>query len=323
MIEPRASNTVVASAPDAPAASAAARGCAPDDPFLLFAHHVLRRELDALEALRPSSSEAPAPDAIHDLRVTARRLRVALRLFRRMLPSGAVARLRSELKWFARALGDVRDLDVYAENFRAYAARVPAVQREALDGYEVHLRRERATARARLAALLAEPRTALLFDSAGAFLAAQPSPGAMRRWRSLTVRDGIRASLRQSLRRVRRPGAALTPSSRPSAFHEVRIRAKRLRYELEFFAEVYPALTPFANATKALQETLGEHQDAATASERLRRHGRAAGGGARLPSALDALRRAQLAHARDIRRSFGPVWQRFAAAVADTLLAVR
>jgi CHAD domain-containing protein len=323
MVEPHAANTVAAADADVPSEHAAAPPCTPGEPFLLFAYRVLSRELETLAALRPAAGKTPGPDDIHQLRVAARRLRVALRLFRRMLPSRAVARLRAELKWFARALGDVRDLDVYANNLHAYAARVPAGQHEALDQYEMHLHGERAAARGRLAALFAEPRTAALFDTASTFLAHGPSAGALRRWRSLSTRDGIRASVRKSLRRVRKRGSALTSTSRPSAFHEVRIRAKRLRYELEFFAEVYPALTPFAKATKALQETLGEHQDAATASERLRRYGHGLGDRTRLPPALDALRRAQLAHARDIRRSFGTVWRRFAADVADVLLAVR
>jgi CHAD domain-containing protein len=323
MVEPHAVNTIAAADADVPSERGAAPPCVPSEPFLLFAHRVLRRELDALASLRPTDGAPPSPDDIHQLRVAARRLRVALRLFRRMLPSQAVTRLRAELKWFARALGDVRDLDVYADNFHAYAARVPAEQHRALDEYEVHLRRERAAARGRLAALFAEPRAAAIFDAATTFLAHGPSAGALRRWRSLSTRDGIRASVRKSLRRVRKRGGALTPTSRPSAFHEVRIRAKRLRYELEFFAEVYPELTPFAKATKALQETLGEHQDAATASERLRRYGQGLGQRTRLPPALDALRRAQLAHARDIRRSFGTVWQRFMAGVADVSRAIR
>lgn len=320
MAKPHAS---ISSAAGASFERAAARPWAPREPFVSFAHHVLRHELDALAELRPAAGVAPSPDDVHRLRVAARRSRVALRSFRRMLPSRAVAELRAELKWFARALGDVRDLDVYADNLHQYAARAALEQDEAFRDYEEHLRIERAAARSRIAGLLALPRSAALFDASATFLAKGPSAGALRRWRSLSTRDGIRASVRKSLRRVRKRGSALTPSSRPSAFHEVRIRAKRLRYELEFFSEVYPALTPFAKATKALQETLGEHQDAATASERLRRYGHGLGDRTRLPPALDALRRAQLAHARDIRRSFGTVWQRFAADVADVLLAIR
>ena len=41
-----------------------------------------------------------------------------LRLFRRMLPSRDVARFRADLRWFASSLGDVRDLDVYTDNFK-------------------------------------------------------------------------------------------------------------------------------------------------------------------------------------------------------------
>jgi CHAD domain-containing protein len=324
MADPRPASN--AAATEAPAESASAPRSAPSEPFLVFAHKVLRRELEALVAQKPEPGVTPSAEDIHQLRVAARRLRVALRLFRQLLPSRPVAELRAELKWFAGALGDVRDLDVYADNFHDYAVQVPAAQREALDAYEVHLRRARAEARGRLAAHFADPRSGRLFAAAATFLAEGPSAGALRRWRSLSTRDGIRASLRKSLKRLRKRAAALTARSSAADFHEVRIRAKRLRYELEFFAEVYPALTAYAKATKALQEILGEHQDAATASARLRSYGqllrRQAGTATRLPPALDALRRAQLAHARGIRQSFPADWQRFATVVEKARRAV-
>jgi CHAD domain-containing protein len=252
---------------------------------------------------------------------------VGLRLFRRLLPSRTAARLRADLKWFARALGEVRDLDVYTDNLHEYAAHVPAANRGELDAYEIYLRRERAAARGRLAAVFAEPRYTRLFDDVASFAAAGPSPGALRRWQSLSARAGVRASLRKSLRRVRRLGSALTSRSRASEFHEVRIGAKRLRYELEFFAEVFPDLARYAKVTKALQETLGEHQDATAASARLRRYAQVlrtqAGARVPLPPALDTLRKAQLRRAREIRQSFATDWQSFSTAVEDALLAVR
>src|SRR5262245_24559835 len=103
--------------PTGEARGAAAPGFTPNDPFISFAHVVLRREAGVLAANKPQA-EQPTPDEIHQLRVAARRLRVALRLFGRMLPSKDTARFNTELRWFAGSLGDVRDLDVYTENFK-------------------------------------------------------------------------------------------------------------------------------------------------------------------------------------------------------------
>jgi CHAD domain-containing protein len=301
-------------------------GFAPSESFVVFAHATLRRELDELAAARPRDTASPTPHEIHQLRVAARRLRVALRLFRHMLPSRTVAHLRADLRWFAGALGDVRDLDVYADNFRAYAHDVPAEQKHGLGAYELWLRRERAEARSKMAGVFAAPRYEALFATAASFLADGPSDGALRRWRSLPTRDGIRRSLAASSKRVRRLGDRVTARSTPREIHELRIRSKRLRYELEFFARVYPALGPTARAVKALQDLLGAHQDVYTATARLRRYAavlRKQGAGTQLPPALAELRRSQLRHARALRKSFVAQWQPFAAIMNDAQKTVR
>src|SRR3954453_14248906 len=51
-------------------------------------------------------------DAIHQQRVTARRLRAALRVFRPLVEEEWAESLRDELKWFATSLGDSRDAEV-------------------------------------------------------------------------------------------------------------------------------------------------------------------------------------------------------------------
>jgi CHAD domain-containing protein len=330
MAEPRAQRVVESAdlPPDPPAGTAAtpAAVCRPVDPFIVFAYSALRRELAALMAARPRQIASPTPDEIHRLRVAARRLRVALRLFRRMLPSKDVVRLRTDLRWFARALGDVRDLDVYTDNFRAYSQQMPPEQQRELGGYELYLRRERAEARSQLPALFADPRYAALCSEAVAFLATGPRAGALRRWRSLSVRDGIRDSALRSVNRVRRLGNRLTSRSKAADIHELRIRAKRLRYELEFFAEVYPALKQPAQITKTLQDLLGSHQDACTATARLRRYAnaikKAQATPSPLPPALIELRRNQLRLARTVRQSFAAEWQVFLALVGDAPSAV-
>src|SRR5262245_25619054 len=292
-------------------------GFGSNDAFIAFAHAVLRREAAALAANKPQA-DAPTPDEIHQLRVAARRLRVALRLFGRMLPSKDAARFITELRWFAGSLGDIRDLDVYTENFKAYVQGVPPEQRAGLSGYEMYLRRERTEARQRAAAAVASPRAAALFADIDRFAAAGPSAGALRRWGSLTVGDAMRQNVRRSVGRVRRIGNELTTRARPAELHGLRIKSKRLRYELEFFAEVYPPLKQTAKECKALQDLLGTLQDVYAGTARLRRYSvllRKQGGDGALPPALVALRKSQLGVALEVRRSFRATWPAFVAAI--------
>lgn len=293
-------------------------GFGADVAFIVFAHAVLRREAAALAANKPRIESAPTPDEIHQLRVAARRLRVALRLFGRMLPSKDIARFAADLRWFASSLGDIRDLDVYAESFKAYLRALPPEQRAELSGYQLYLRRERAEARATAAAAAASPRAAALFSDLERFAAAGPSPGALRRWGSVSVRDATRQSISRSVGRVRRLGNQLTTRARPAQLHDLRIKTKRLRYEVEFFAEVYPPLKQTAKECKALQDLLGTHQDVYAGTARLRRYAalnRTQGADAALPLALVELRKSQLALAREVRRSFRAKWPAFVAAI--------
>ncbi|MDB5495182.1 MAG: hypothetical protein JWP86_2519, partial [Phenylobacterium sp.] len=58
--------------------------------------------------------EAPGPDAVHQLRVAARRLRSALATFRPVVDDPAYAGIKAELKWLAKAFDQARNLDVFA-----------------------------------------------------------------------------------------------------------------------------------------------------------------------------------------------------------------
>jgi CHAD domain-containing protein len=320
MTEPRAQRQVAPAHPprSGESRSATAAGFGPGDEFIGFGHSVLKREAAALLATRPQIESAPTPDEIHQLRVAARRLRVALRLFGRMLPSKDGARFNAELRWFAGSLGDARDLDVYTENFRAYVQALPPEQRGGLSGYEMYLRRERAEARQRAAAAVASPRAAALLADIERFAAAGPSAGALRRWGSLSVGDAMRQNVRGSVGRVRRIGNKLTTRARSVELHDLRIKSKRLRYELEFFAEVYPPLKQTAKECKALQDLLGTLQDIYAGTARLRHYSallRKQGKDGTLPPALLQLRVNQLALAREVRRSFRAKWPAFVAAI--------
>jgi len=320
MSEQRAQRQVAPAEPPSSAAPSekAAPGSRPESAFIVFAHEVLRRATAQLVAGKPQVERAPTPDEIHQLRVAARRLRIALRLFGRMLPSADTTRFQADLRWFAGSLGDVRDLDVYTENFQTYARGLPAEQRADLRGYELYLRRERAAARQRAAAAAASPRSAGLFADLERFAAAGPSRGALRRWGARSVRDGVRQSMRRSVARVRRLGSELTSRARPAELHALRIKTKRLRYELEFFADAYPALKETAKQCKALQDLLGTHQDVYAGTARLRRYAallRKQGAGGTLPPTLLELRKNQFKLARAVRRSFREQWPAFVAAI--------
>jgi CHAD domain-containing protein len=78
------------------------------------------------------------------------------------------------------------------------------------------------------------------------------------------ARDLIRATARK----LRKRADALKETSDADAFHEVRIRAKRLRYALDAFGSLYgEAAQEYLDALARLQHVLGEFHDSAVRTE--------------------------------------------------------
>ncbi len=294
--------------------------------MIALAYRSLRHEYRALLKRQPQQGATPTPEDVHQIRTATRRMRVTLRLFGALLPPRAPARIGKDLRWFARVLGKVRDLDVHAEALREHVRSIGPVAAQELGGYEMALQRERAAAHDALRELVASDRYARLMTTLSELIDGAPSPAAVRRWGSFTVRAGASRYVKRSRSHVLKLGRKLGSDSAADDLHRLRKRAKQLRYALEFFIEPYPALSPAATATKTLQDVLGAHQDARTARGRVLAYTRALrkrqGPDANPPSAVRAWGSAQHQRATQARREFAPEWQRFLAALDLTGIAL-
>ena len=298
----------------------------PDSPMIELAYRCLRREYRALLRLQRQRAATPTPEDVHQTRVATRRTRVVLRLFGALLPRRATTHLNKELRWFAQTLGAVRDLDVHTEALREHLTTAGAAAAQELSRFELALRRDRVAAHEKLHALFVSERYDALMACLAETLGDAPSPAALRRWRSFTIRAGVAHYLKPSRKRVVTLGGTIGSKSGVDDLHRLRIRAKRLRYALEFFVEAYPALEPAATAAKALQDVLGTVQDARTARGRVlayMRSIRKRDGVGPAPDGVRAWGRAQHRRAAEARRALAPEWQRFLAATELPDLAAR
>lgn len=213
------------------------------------------------------------PDSVHQLRVATRRLRSALRTFRRILDRDVTDPVGAELKWLAAELGIDRDQEVLDARLRSGLDALPRTL--VLGPVRGRLRiwsvSGRNGARRRTVAVLDGKRYLALLESLDALLADPPllpdashAPG-----RALP-----RAVLKEYGRLAARAGRALElppGHDRDVAVHEARKAAKRVRYAAE---AARPALGKpakrFAKRMKAVQSLLGDHQDSVVAREALR-----------------------------------------------------
>ncbi len=244
---------------------------------------VLRASFAGL-ARRWLDLEGPAladePDAVHQMRVTSRRLRALLRLWGAALRVDSIA-LADDLRWVAHALGDVRDLDVLEERLLADAEEVPLSL--ASDLIRARLDHERAEARATLAADVASPRFAAVRLGVQGLLDAP----VRRSWHDQPTERLVRIARKRARAAVRAfEEAGLSEGRRPSAhqlerLHHARRVAKSARYSSEALAEEgvrrpaavsgHKGLRTWGESFMAVADALGLVQDSVVAEGYLRR----------------------------------------------------
>lgn len=222
------------------------------------ARQILLEQLALFEINRTVWSETQAPKSLHDLRVAVRRARTLLTELKNDLPP--TAEFRAELVQLGIITGPVRDLDVLLVSLAAPQGPLAAVADKA--------------ARVLRPQLLAERQQAVSLLQRE--LRVETSEQATLRWRSLldtwSVEQsrevpplGVVADRRvgMNLRKMLDKGASLNDSSGSERYHRLRIRGKKLRYLLEFFATLYPTelILPITEELKKLQDNLGQFQD--------------------------------------------------------------
>lgn len=237
-------------------------------------HHVraaLDLRLRALVAHDPGTRSGADIEDLHQMRVSVRRTRAALKAARPLLDAAWSDGLRAELGWLGAALGPVRDLDVMLLRLRGEIAALPDVEQAAGEVLVGALQEQHAAARAEMLAALDAPRyTALLERLADAVRLPLPTPSATQAQPELA--DLVRAEARRLRKAVERAGG----DPPDEVLHALRIHGKRVRYTGEL---VEPGLrrTPVGKpvrlllgATEELQEVLGDHQDACVAEQAVR-----------------------------------------------------
>ena len=243
----------------------------PDDPASDAVRAALGEGLHWLRLHRPHALDGD-PRGVHQLRVTTRRLRSTLALFRDLTEPVWADGLADELKWVAAALGAVRDLDVLAGRFRAAEADLSPDSDATLRPLFDDLAARHAEASTALRETLAGERFRR-FESDLTLAAAEPP---LADEASTPCRDALPRLVEPVWKTLKHSGRDLDPDDPDEAFHAVRKQAKRARYAADAVRgalddDVARDAARFARRAKRVQEVLGAHQDAAVAAVEVRR----------------------------------------------------
>ena len=243
-----------------------------DSSFSAFATRMTAWRLSDLDRELIRAQFDRSPDAVHDLRVAARRLQYTLDCFRSLLDSPELRRLRKRVKAILAAGRTVRDRDIALElaaksglgpdsmlektfkNQREAAAEAlhSLVERPRYYGFEERWAERLGLAEGKSLASQAPPRPVVSkgtqypdWDAAESCLT--------------NARRGL-PSLVSRLLALGRATCAEEPT--PGELHRLRLAGKRLRYTLELFRGFYGAgLEELLRILKTAQKVLGEISD--------------------------------------------------------------
>lgn len=203
-------------------------------------------------------------EGVHQMRVGLRRLRAALAFFGPWLSGGAVAGIEGDVKWMARRLGKVRDLDVLLADTLA-----PVCRERGGDGGLKRLVRvveqRQAEAHAKLVAAMDAPRYTTLALTVGRWLAEhgwRDGAGDTLDGPMTQAVLGALDACHDTVLQAGRDFADLDQEAR----HNLRLGVKRLRYAVQFVGGAFGGdLSRWLRVLSDLQDGLGAANDAALA----------------------------------------------------------
>jgi len=214
----------------------------------------------------PHAGAGITGEPVHQMRVAMRRLRSIIGVFRDVVGCPEVEELAQALRPLGAVLGPARDWDVFLAGTGRDIAR--AFPDEAAVATLIAAAEARRTgAYADLAAWLNGPDLRLLGLRVAVLAQTRPWEAAVPEPAAEDLAQFGADLLARRLRRVLKQGEHLGKLPE-AALHELRLKAKRLRYAAELFAPLHPGRTSrrFLRRLSALQEALGLLNDGVVAA---------------------------------------------------------
>ena len=236
----------------------------PDDPMSEAGRETLRLHFERMLAHEPGTRLGEDIEELHDMRVATRRMRAAIRVFGPYFNRRAIKPHLKGLKRTGRALGPVRDIDVFEEQVQNYLSDHPG-QKELLEAFMAAWHRQRNVARERMLAFLGSKAYLGFVGGMGRFVLT-PGEGAL----SIAPNQPSPYQVRHVVPRLIytryeavRAYEPLLASASIELLHALRIDFKRLRYAIEFFVPVLgKEAKGVIRAVKGMQDHLGDLHDA-------------------------------------------------------------
>ncbi len=226
-----------------------------------------RALLDDARLARERLEHGTDDEALHDFRVSLRRLRSVLRAFRPYLDHEVPRKLRRNIRDLARATNGARDSEVLLDWVGGNESKLAPAQRAGAKWFRARLRSQREAGYETSAQAIQQR-----FPRIDRRVRRQLAAAAHNPWGGTETQPTFAAAIAEL---IRAQLAALDleldrivgPTDRPTV-HATRIQAKRLRYLLELIAGEFVAAASAVRRLKRLQDALGNLHDVLIGEQR-------------------------------------------------------
>ena len=198
---------------------------------------------------------------LHHYRVSLRKTRSLINLMKKCLPIEAHQQLKTQLSQLAKPTNLLRDLDVFILNRTHHQNLLPPCHTQGFNHLFDHIQSARASALSTVIDFFQSDRYTTSVNELKKLLQQPPSYQ-----RSAAVKPIVTLSKKRLLKRYKRIcelGVAVNNTTPDEKIHKLRIECKKLRYLMEFFAELFEEkpIEQLKKSLKSLQTILGDFND--------------------------------------------------------------
>lgn len=199
---------------------------------------------------------------LHDYRVSLRKVRSVLSLFKGVYSDQETTRLKEEFSGLMQQTNLLRDLDVYLLNRSQYFKLVPEDTHEGLATLFDYITGLRTKEQKKVRKILRASRYKKQLRQLEQLFAdaTKLTDGPKGRVDSLAYACGL---VIKRYRKVCKIARTIDKNTEDAVVHELRINCKKLRYLMEFFSPLFPAaeMKVLIKSLKVLQDNLGNFND--------------------------------------------------------------
>jgi CHAD domain-containing protein len=234
-----------------------------DEGFSVYGAEIISKHLEALKSEIEGVRQAQDIEYIHRMRVASRRLRSALPLFEASFSAKRYPGWVKSLRKITRSLGTARDIDVQLGELEKFSEKQTSLlNKPGLIRLKLRLNQQRARAQENILKTLDDLDREGVLVELGKALTANLEHANLTYPFTPTLYQKSYEAISVHLEELLNFEPFVNHPEAATELHAMRIAAKKLRYTLEIFSQIYPGeLKSYIQAVRKIQDELGELHD--------------------------------------------------------------